>query len=423
MKKRNGSILQMTAIKNQISIKILLILIPFLYAFNLYGQNIDKTKKVLNKVADQIIQKTTYRFKDTKTGKLYKSTQGLSEKMNLYAESRSNKWEYVNGVLDIGMLQLGKVLHEDEYINYALHNFKFIFSNLDFFHRKYENGNHHTEYTPFFRMGSLDDCGAMGAALIEVYDITHNQSYRDYIERTAKYISTGQDRLADGTLARKFPRKMTMWGDDLYMSVPFLVRMGKLTGDNKYFKDAIRQVESFNKHLYDPATGLMFHNWYSDVKMNGVAHWGRANGWIMMAQVNLLEYLPEGNPKRAELIHLLLRQIVGAARYQDDSGLWHQILDKPDSYLETSVTAMFVYSIAKAVNEGWIPHSYLSIAKEGWKGLVSKINRYGEVEDVCIGTGIQDNIHFYYNRPKRLNDTHALGAVLLAGSEMIKSLK
>jgi rhamnogalacturonyl hydrolase YesR len=155
--------------------------------------------------------------------------------------------------------------------------------------------------------------------------------------------------------------------------------------------------------------------------MNGVAHWGRANGWIMMAQVALLDHLPEDYPKRDELIHLLLRQIVGASRYQDQSGLWHQILDKPDSYLETSASAIFVYSIAKAVNEGWIPHSYLSVAKQGWKGLLTKINRYGEVENVSVGTAIEDDIHFYYTRPTELNELHALGPVLLAGSELIKA--
>jgi rhamnogalacturonyl hydrolase YesR len=422
-KDMNKNLLQKFAKERRSVFQVLVIFISFFYTSSLYGQSRNETKTVLKNVADQIIQKTSYRFKNVKTGELYKSTQGLSEKMDIYAESRANKWEYVNGVLDIGMLQLGKILHEDKYIDYAVHNFDFIFSNIEFFRKKYNGGNHHTEYTPFFRMGSLDDCGTMGAALIEVNNIAHKHSYRNYIDEAAKYISTGQDRLPDGTLARNHPRKMTMWGDDLYMSVSFLSRMGKLTGDDKYFEDAIKQVENFNKYLYDPATGLMFHNWYSDVKMNGVAHWGRANGWIMMAQVNLLQYLPESNPKRAELIHLLLRQIVGESRYQDNSGLWHQILDRPDSYLETSVTAMFVYSIAKAVNEGWIPDSYLSVAKRGWKGLLTKINKYGEVENVCIGTGIQDDIYFYYNRPKVLNDLHALGPVLLAGSELLKSDK
>jgi len=207
------------------------------------------------------------------------------------------------------------------------------------------------------------------------------------------------------------------------MSIPFLARMGKLTGDNKYFDDAIKQVENFNKYLYDPATGLFFHNYYSDDQTNGVGHWGRSNGWIAMAQVELLNNLPANHPKRAELIKLLLRQIVGYARYQDQTGLWHQLLDKPDSYLETSVTAMYTYAVARAVNQGWINEKYIAIAREGWKGLASKITADGQLQDVCIGTNMDTDIKFYYTRPTELNDTHGLGALLLAGTEMIKAEK
>jgi rhamnogalacturonyl hydrolase YesR len=157
--------------------------------------------------------------------------------------------------------------------------------------------------------------------------------------------------------------------------------------------------------------------------MNGVAHWGRSNGWLAVAQTELLNNLPANHPKRQELINLLLRQIVGYSRYQDTTGLWHQVLDKPDSYLESSVTAMFTYAVAKAVNEGWINKTYLTIAEDGWKGLVSNVTPDGQIKDVCIGTNIADDIRFYYDRPKGLNDTHAIGAFLLAGAEMIRAEK
>src|SRR4029079_13751711 len=139
-------------------------------------------------------------------------------------------------------------------------------------------------------------------------------------------------------------------------------RMGKFTGDNKYFDFAIKQVESFNKYIYDPTTGLYFHTYFHDNNTKGVARWGRFNGWVALAQVELLNNLPANHPKRADLIKLLERQIIGYSRYQDSSGMWHQLLDKPDSYLESSVTAMFIYTITKAVNEGWINKRYLTIA-------------------------------------------------------------
>jgi rhamnogalacturonyl hydrolase YesR len=272
-------------------------------------------------------------------------------------------------------------------------------------------------------MSNLDACGAMAAGLADVYATDAKKDFRSYLDRAGDYILHKQKRLEDGTLARPNPHNATIWADDLYMSVPFLARMGKITGDNKYFDDAIKQVENFNKHLYDPATGLFFHCWYSDVQMNGVGHWGRSNGWLAVAQTELLNNLPANHPKRQQLINLLLRQIVGYSRYQDTTGLWHQVLDKPDSYLESSVTAMFTYAVAKAVNEGWINKSYLTIAKDGWQGLTTKITADGQIQDVCIGTNIAENIRFYYDRPKQLNDTHALGALLLAGAELIRAEK
>jgi rhamnogalacturonyl hydrolase YesR len=327
----------------------------------------------------------------------------------------------MNGVMNIGLLQLAELTGDKKYSDYSLHDFDFIFSNVGYFRKRYTDKEHGSPFHQFYRLDKLDDCGAMGAALADVNKLAGKKEYRDYLEKAANFIETKMTRLEDGTFVRPEPREMTLWADDLYMSVPFLARMGKLTGDAKYFDDAVNQVKNFTKYLYDPSSGLFFHCWYSDVQLNGVAHWGRCNGWLMMAQTELLNNLPDGHPMKKELIQMLLKQIVGVSRYQDKSGVWRQLLDKPDSYLETSCSAMFVYSIAKAVNEGWIDKSYLNIAENGWKALETKVQADGKVEGICIGTGIEDNIAFYYNRPTELNDLHGLGPFLLAGVEMAKA--
>lgn len=388
-----------------------------------FSQDAANTEKTVRLVADRIIQNTSFKFINTKTHQKYDSTTGLEPSADIKAESTYNKWAYVNGVLTVGMMHTADVLSDKKYSDYSQHNFEFIFNNINYFEALYKANTPKVEYSSVFSMSNLDACGAMAAGLNDVDALAHRKDFRAYLDRAATYITTKQQRLPDGTLCRPRPRDGTLWADDMYMSIPFLARMGKITGDAKYFDDAIKQVENFNKYLYDPSTGLYIHNYFADVAMNGVAHWGRCNGWVAMAQVELLSNLPVNHPKRAELIKLLLRQIVGYSRYQDQTGLWHQLLDKPDSYLETSVTAMFTYSVAKAVNEGWIPPSYLSIAREGWKGLLTKITPDGQMQDVCIGTDMEDDIKFYYTRPTQLNDTHGLGALLLAGSEMIRADK
>jgi unsaturated rhamnogalacturonyl hydrolase len=386
-----------------------------------YAQTKSNAEEVLRKVADNIIRSTSFTYVNNKTGEKFESTKGKDTTNSVRAESKFNRWQYVNGVLTVGMLRMANVLHDDKYAAYSRKNFDFIFNNLDYFRKIFDAGNNSVEYRPVFRIGSLDDCGSMSAGLLDVYQFDKRKDYLDYLNRVGDYILNKQVRFADGTLARNGPRKMTLWADDLYMSVPYLARMGKLTGDKKYFDFAIQQVEQFNKYIYDESTGLYFHCFYNDQNMNGVARWGRCNGWIALAQTELLNNLPADHPKRHDLIKLLLRQIVGYSRYQDSTGMWHQILDKPDSYLESSVTAMFVYAIAKAVNEGWISSRYITIAQFGWNALSKKVTPDGQVPDICIGTSIEEDVLYYYNRPKETNDTHGLGAFLMAGAEILRA--
>lgn len=374
-------------------------------------------------VANNVIENTSFKIINTSTGEMYESAAGLPLAESFRMESAYNDWHYWNGVLALGMIELGKVTGDEKYAAYARKNFSFIFENLAYFEKQYEQKFRKTSLNLFFRMSKLDDCGAMAAALCEVYQLSKKPEYLEYLKKAAQFIAEKELRLPDRTIVRNRPRKFTLWADDLYMSVPFLARMAVITGDTKYFDDAILLVKNFNKYLYNPANGLVYHCWYSDNHQNGVAHWGRCNGWVMMAQVELIDLLPENHPERKNLIELLENQITGIARFQDYSGLWHQLIDKPDSYLESSASAMFVYGVAKAVNRGWISNTYAQIAVNGWNGLEQKIQPDGQVQDICIGTGIEDNIRFYYNRPTLLNDIHGLGAVLLAGTEMIKLKK
>ncbi|MCU7547551.1 glycoside hydrolase family 88 protein [Chitinophagaceae bacterium LB-8] len=378
---------------------------------------------LVRKIADQIINETKLGFEGTENKQFYASSKDIPENTKVKYASPYTGWHYTHGVLNMAMINLGNYLNEPKYTNYAAQHVAFGFDNYKVFQQRFKNDvKHYTyPYGEFFTMDELDDFGAMSASIIEVYKTVKKPEYKEYLEKAAKHLTEERLRLEDGTFVRKFPYQNTLWADDLYMSVPFLARMGKLTGQNKYFDDAIKQVINFNKYLWDADREIYWHIWYSDLKRNGVAHWGRCNGWIMLAQIHLLDQLPQNHPKRKELIQLLERQIVGIARYQNAEGLWHQILDKNDSYTESSCTAMFVYGIAHAVNQGWIDKRYASIATTGWEGLKKhKINELGQLKDICVGTGIQDNLAFYYNRPVGLNEKHGTGPLLDAGVEILK---
>jgi rhamnogalacturonyl hydrolase YesR len=407
---------------NPLSIPILIIgLLSFTIHVGIAkAQTRTETKRVINAVAGAVLKNASFKFIDQKSGTKYSSLSEAPFDTLLKPESPYNDWRYWNGVLNIAMLNIGKTLHDSSYTNFVTKNISFSFDNYSFFQKKYTGQDKwNYPFTQLFKMEELDDYGAMGGSLIETKQFNSQERCKAYLAKAADYIRTKQNRMEDGTLVRTFPHKWTLWADDLYMSVSFLSRLGRYTCDSIYFNDAANQVINFHKYLFDQEKGIMYHCWYSGTRKNGIAFWGRANGWALLAQIDLLERLPKNHPLRNQLLTLFNKHIEGIVKYQDSTGLWHQLLDKPDSYLETSCSAMFTYAIAKAADLKFLNRSYTLIAKRGWKGIMTKIKPDGEIEGVCTGTGVGDDLNFYYNRPAPLNDVHGIGAVLLAGTEML----
>ena len=268
---------------------------------------------------------------------------------------------------------------------------------------------------------SLDDSGSMGVAFIKGAraGIAPDQ-LRPWIDNYLKWISEGQQRLADGTLARNRPLANTLWLDDLYMSVPALAQMGALTGEQKYFDDAVKQVLQFSSRMFLKEIGLYRHGWVEAMDPHPSFHWGRANGWAIVAMAELLSMLPETHPGHAAVLAQYRAHAAGLAAAQGRTGLWHQLLDRNDSYLETSASAMFVYSIARGINRGWLdPLAYGPMVSLGWNAVAKQINAQGQVEGTCVGTGMGFDPMFYYYRPVSVYAAHSYGPVLLAGAEVL----
>lgn len=400
-------------------------LILILMNVKIFSQSKNETEKVLMMMSSEIIKSTSFSFISDSSGREFNSTNEIPVGEKVKIKSPYNDWRYWNGVLGISFLKLSSKLNLPELKHFVSRNLAFAFDNVDYFKSNHKDGwKWSYPFGQLFITEELDDCGAMGASLIELTKFDNQPRYQNYINSSANHILKKQIRLKDKTLVRHFPAKYTIWADDLYMGLVFLSRMGEITGEQKYFDDAALQVINYHKYLFNEQKGLMHHCWYSDLKRNGVAFWGRANGWALLAQIELLERLPLNHPKRKILISLLQKHILGISQYQSSNGLWRQLLDKPDSYNETSCSAMFTYVVASAVKNGFIEERYLSIAIRGWEGIMTKIDKdTGEVEGVCAGTVVSDDLVYYYNRPTPLNDIHGLGAIILAGIEMLDVLK
>jgi unsaturated rhamnogalacturonyl hydrolase len=382
-------------------------------------------KAPLDRIRDYFAKSTPYRVIDTATGQPVTNLTAPTRTTGIdLRPGEFNDWTYSIGVAMAGMLHVTDVTGDRAFEDYTYRNFKFIFDNLELFRRQAkEFGPQQYGYRRLLDMRELDDCGAIGAALIKTYKRQKDPRYRPVIDLVADFISHKMTRAPDGTLARTRPHPVSVWSDDLYMSVPFLAQMGDLTGDSRYFDDAAKQVIQFSDRLMNPATGLVDHTWFAHEPADPHFYWGRGNGWVMMAMAELLSVMPEQHPQRAKVLELFRRGAQGAAAVQSGSGFWHQLLDKPDSYLESSATAMFTFAIARGVNRGWLQPVYAPIAQTGWRAIEQRVRPDGRIDGTCVSTTAAYDAVYYYNRPTDPAAMQGFGAVLMAGAEVTQMLR
>lgn len=252
--------------------------------------------------------------------------------------------------------------------------------------------------------------------------------HKSLIDHTVRYLSDVQLRYTDGTFARETPRVYTIWVDDMFMGIPFLLeasRLAPVTEGAKLLDEAAEQVIRFHRHLYDPRVNLYHHAWFSEKPDTKLPYWSRANGWAIWAVSEVLLYLPDTHPRRKEMLAIYRNHIDGLVRCQNPStGVYPNLLDEPGSFAETSGTAIFTMAIARGINKGWLSRKkYEGYAVKGWYGLDSFITPEGEVRGICMGTMCSEERDYYRNRPVVTNDSHGLLGLIVAGIEMDRLLK
>lgn len=240
--------------------------------------------------------------------------------------------------------------------------------------------------------------------------------------------------------------------DGIYMIHPFLAKYGSMFNDNVAIDTAVNQTLSVYNKLYQSGTKLIRHAWYGNTVSAptwasgapgiSTSVWSRAMGWYVMALVDILKYVPAGHPKRTQLITALTNLADGIKNYQDPTTkLWYQVVDKGSSlsgnYIETSGSAMFIYALKTAVDNGWISSAtYLPVAQNGWIGLQSFLTTYSgsaingysggpQINSFAPAMGIQDPLNSdadYLIKAKVDAPTavhpHGYAAILMAASVM-----
>lgn len=391
-----------------------------------YGEtSTEEIKSVTDRVLLYLEQSTPVGVIDNVTKKPINDYTQIDKNSNLIKGTFSIT-NYMWGVTYSAMLNAAKITGDERYKNYVAERFNFLSEVAPYFatilHK--DNKKADPQMRQLIRPEALDDAGAMCSAMIKAQMDNVDFDGQPIIDRYFDYIMNKEYRLPDGTFARNRPQKNTVWLDDMFMGVPAIANMGKLTGNTQYYDEAIKQVLQFADRMFMPEKGLYRHGWVEAMQPHPAFHWGRANGWALLTKVEVLDAIPEGYPGRDKVLALLQAHIAGLCSLQSSVGLWHQLLDRNDSYLETSASAIYVYCMAKAINEGWIDMlAYGSQTMLGWHGVSTKVNDLGEIGGICVGTGMGYDPAFYYYRPVNKAAAHGYGPVINAGVEMYRLVK
>lgn len=344
---------------------------------------------------------------------------------------RTTSYEW--GVTYSACLDAADASGDSRYADYVADNFKTIADAFPKAMKDLKNGKKlDTAIRKVVDPHALDDAGAICAAMIKA-ELKARQNAQTHLAQAietkpvianyAQYIMDKEFRLADGTFARKRPHKNTVWLDDMFMAIPAIAYMGAYTGEQKYYDEAARQIMLFKEKMWVPGKKLFRHGWVEAMTPHPAFHWGRANGWAVLTMCEVLDVLPENHPQRNDILQLLQQHIEGLAALQGENGFWHQLLDRQESYEESSCTAIYTYCIAHAINKGWISAlAYGPVAQLAWHAVEASIDEKGRVTKTCVGTGMGFDPAFYMFRPVSTAAAHGYGPVIWAGAEMLRLL-
>jgi rhamnogalacturonyl hydrolase YesR len=270
------------------------------------------------------------------------------------------------------------------------------------------------------------DPSAFGAVPFELYIETRDPRYlaigkaiadRQWAPPSPEYLDglKPEDRaMVEDAVAHGLSPQTRYWIDDMYMITILEVQAYRATKDPVYIDRAAREMVAYLDRLQQP-NGLFFHA--PDVPF----FWGRGNGWFAAGMAEMLRSLPRDHPQHALILAGYHKMLASLLRYQDGNGMWRQLIDRPESWPETSCTGMFAFSMITGVKNGWLDADiYGPAAQKAWLGLVGYIDDNADIHEVCEGTNKKNDYSYYMDRKRNVGDLHGQAPVLWCASALLR---
>jgi unsaturated rhamnogalacturonyl hydrolase len=342
-------------------------------------------------------------------------------------------WDYGAGTTLKGFDALWRSTNDSRYFNYIKSTVDFVVGNngMIWGYNKYA-----------YNLDMINE----GRLLLTLYNQTGQAKYKIAADTLHKQLA-GQHRVSEGGFWHKDIYPYQMWLDGVFMANPFYTEYGKIFNEPADFDDVAMQIIVMEKHARDEVTGLLYHGWDESKQMSWAnsitgcspCFWGRGVGWYSMALVDVLDNFPIDNPDRIKIIAVLQRLAEALKKVQDpEYGTWYQVLDqgtRAGNYRESSASCDFVYTLAKAVNKGYIDQSYWDVVKKGYAGILNEFITIDQDEKVnviqtCQGAGLGGNPYregtyeYYIDKTRTgisTNDSKTVGPFILASLELEKT--
>lgn len=220
--------------------------------------------------------------------------------------------------------------------------------------------------------------------------------------------------LADGQWRDLRPDGLTsqtrFWIDDIWMIGALQAQAYRATGNPVYIDRAGRELAAYVEKLQQP-NGLFFHG------PEAPFHWGRGNGWVAAGLAEVLADLPENHASYPIVRDGYIKMMAALLRHQGDDGMWRQLVDDPESWPESSCTAMFAFALMLGNRRGLLDGAVRRNIGRAWRALIARLTPEGLLSDVCVGTGQSKDRQYYLDRPKVIGDLHGQAPMLWLVSE------
>jgi unsaturated rhamnogalacturonyl hydrolase len=237
--------------------------------------------------------------------------------------------------------------------------------------------------------------------LVSLFEETKDQRWMPFIREFCEWINTDLPRTQMGGFTHTTATKNNeeqLWVDTLFMGGLFFAKAGLILNQPEYFNEVVYQYLLHVQFLSDPVTGLWRHGWSFKEKHHFAgALWGRGNGWVCSTGIDLIEMMVEETPSAKLIKKNFIRHCHGLLAVQGKNGMWHTLLDDPQSYIESSATAAVAYAFLKGFRINILGVEFEEAGKRAVRALLERISEKGELSDVSSGTPVFSTLEEYRN--------------------------